>query len=287
MRFDSCLFWFVILAGVVVGCNERCFSQDDRGSLGQNTELHRRPLRMAEHSVRIKTATGQGSGSIVGQSGTQLSILSNGHVAKEGERCTVEFLSSGAANEYAFVKRAGRVVESFVRGTVDYCYIVCSVPDGVHYRVADCDFSPVEKGERLYVSGYPKGGWRVTSGVSLTGQGFANDAFGLIPGWSPGSSGSGVMDSRGNLRGVITLTSTKPPYFSIATIPADVSAVTDGDIPEGYKRISMDTEGDNKPEEPEPDPKPSHVQDADPDSIQLPESFGMSWEETRNVPVDD
>lgn len=158
-------------------------------------------VRAAEPAVFL-VFTQNGGGQTIGQ-GTGFFIdskgigISNFHVFDQGKKWTIQTQSG---KQYQ--------VERIIKKSKKFDYVQFQVRNNTTFPALDIATATPEKGEEILVLGNPKGlESTLTRGIvsSIREQDYADDLIQIDAAISPGSSGSPVMNRKGEVVGIATL----------------------------------------------------------------------------------
>jgi len=159
--------------------------------LSSNSVVNRHHRESRESSVKIVTLRGHGSGSYF-RAGQRHFILTAKHVLRGVEIVTIQ----AGGNELVIGEVKWR------SETQDIAIIeIPELQTRNPARIRTSNIRELEIGDELVYSGYPGRNSLLTSGAMVSGT---NNGRYILQGFAwPGSSGSGIIDERGKIRGVL------------------------------------------------------------------------------------
>ena len=184
-RFFTLLISLALLAPISVTAN----TPSDI-FLSSNSVVNRHHRESRQSTVKIVTLRGHGSGSYV-RIGRNHYILTARHVVESVQIATIQ-----AGNEL--------VIGEIVWRSESQDMALIQVPEletRTASRIRTSNIQDLEIGDELVYSGYPSQYNLLTSGAQVSGR--QNGRY-ILQGFAwPGSSGSGIIDERGKIRGVL------------------------------------------------------------------------------------
>ena len=183
------VFTFLIALALIAPANIMADTPSDI-FLSSNPVVKQHNEISRQSSVKVITPRGHGSGSYI-KIGRNYYILTAAHVVRETPIVTIQAGTELVVGEIVF--RSQNQDIALIK--------IPALRSKSPARIRSTNIQDLEIGDELVYSGYPSQYSLLTSGAQVSGrergryilQGFA---------W-PGSSGSGIIDSRGKIRGVL------------------------------------------------------------------------------------